>query len=341
MSRWSAFLPRRVPRARGSRIRRTILRHVRLSVVERDRVRIRAHLERVERLLRERDTTALTEAQRAARERSLDVLRAYRERGEFPRNTDFPGRRVPCFIDRGGRVCAVAQLVIESGHGEVARAVARAANNAYLAEMRIPALEAWIATSGFLFRELALIQPEYCGGCDLGTDLVACTTGECVPNEPTSTDNHCVYTTKENGAGCIDSLEEEGVCRDGACVSQSVYCDDGDPGTEDTYDADAGCLHEPPVEPHSGCSASAGAPGGGVALVLLLGAAGVRAALRVGRRRHARRRGPAAAAEAAAHAGLVAAAADFRQARRPWSSKPSLRRRSAPGVTGSGNSPPT
>jgi hypothetical protein len=121
---------------------------------------VQAHLRRVEHWLRPRDVSALPEAARLNRVRCLDHLREYWQRGQFPRNHDRPGR-VPCFIDRDGRACAVAHLMIESGQGEVARRIAQTANNAFVEEMRFPELGAWAAQAGFSREELALIQPDY------------------------------------------------------------------------------------------------------------------------------------------------------------------------------------
>ncbi|HEX6763837.1 MAG TPA: hypothetical protein VF103_00130, partial [Polyangiaceae bacterium] len=61
-----------------------------LDAVAADRLRIRVHLSRVERELRMRDTSSLEPSARSARERALDALFAYTERGVFPRNTRHP-----------------------------------------------------------------------------------------------------------------------------------------------------------------------------------------------------------------------------------------------------------
>lgn len=55
--------------------------------------RLRVHLEHVEALLRGRVPEGQSAAQRAARARNLELLRAYIERGEFPRNHEVQGRR--------------------------------------------------------------------------------------------------------------------------------------------------------------------------------------------------------------------------------------------------------
>jgi hypothetical protein len=63
-----------------------------------------------------REPAALGSAPRARRRALLDTLRAYRDRGDFPHNYDFPGRAVPYFVDRGtSTLCAVAYLLAASG----------------------------------------------------------------------------------------------------------------------------------------------------------------------------------------------------------------------------------
>jgi len=280
---------------------------------ESDRARVRSHLERVERLLRSRDTSSLPEALRAARQRNLDVLRAYRERGELPRNDDFPGRRVPYFIDRGGRACAVAQIVIESGNAALAREVSRIANNAYLPDMRIPALAAWIATSGLTFEELALIQPDYCGGCPA---FNSCESATCVPNDPSAMNNHCEYEYDPDGTLCSvgpgELCEGDSVCQNGSCMYVERDCDDGDACTADSCDPEKGCMNEErdcddgdpctadSCDPAKGCmnehvscdgtSAAGGCSlqgdvrGSGSVMLLLIAAAGIRTAMRARRR---------------------------------------------------------
>jgi hypothetical protein len=70
--------------------------------------RVRRHFDDVLRRLARRDVSRLSARARAARARNLERLRAYAERGAFPRNEDFPGLLVPHFIDRAGTTCTVA-----------------------------------------------------------------------------------------------------------------------------------------------------------------------------------------------------------------------------------------
>jgi hypothetical protein len=119
------------------------------------------HLLCAELELRAADTRALPAALRAARRRTLDRLRDYRRRREFPHNTGVPKGYSPCSIDDQGRQCAVAHLMHASGAAEAARGVARVANYARIAEMPAAALDGWAAASGLTRAELARIQPSY------------------------------------------------------------------------------------------------------------------------------------------------------------------------------------
>jgi len=127
-------------------------------------VRIRAHLDTVERELRSKDVAALTAAQRAARARNLEILHAYWVRGVFPKNTDFPGQRLPYFVDRYGTRCAMAHLIEQSGRGDLVARVATANNNARIRQLKNdPELARWLVENGITAAEAARIQPEYYG----------------------------------------------------------------------------------------------------------------------------------------------------------------------------------
>jgi hypothetical protein len=130
---------------------------------EPEQLRIREHLERVEADLRAAPPRGLSPAQTEARARRLDDLRAYRLRGEFPRNPDYPDSLVPYFIDARGVACAVGQLVIASGQREFAEEIARTRNHAYIREIEDGRLAAWAEASGLTLEECARIQPSYGG----------------------------------------------------------------------------------------------------------------------------------------------------------------------------------
>lgn len=123
--------------------------------------RVREHLRRTERALRDADTSDLSTEQRARRERHLDRLCAYRERGQFPRNREAEGR-TPVFVDGSGTHCAVGHLLREDGRTDLVRA-ARERDNT----LRVEALPdgdpvvRWAERNGFTRAELARIQPSY------------------------------------------------------------------------------------------------------------------------------------------------------------------------------------
>lgn len=91
------------------------------------------------------------------------ALRAYRDRGVFPHNYDFPDRAVPYFVDRRtGTLCAVAHLLASTGRRDIVDRVARANNNVWVAELATDtAFNGWLATNGLSLAEAARIQVPY------------------------------------------------------------------------------------------------------------------------------------------------------------------------------------
>lgn len=117
--------------------------------------RIQTHLRYVLARLRARPATP----QRTA---ALAALERYIEGGVFPRRTGdtYAGRR-PRFVDDRGVHCAVGQLIADSGHPELARAIAAEHEYAYVPDITTPGLREWAAATGFTLDELAMIQPSY------------------------------------------------------------------------------------------------------------------------------------------------------------------------------------
>src|SRR5262245_6487923 len=103
--------------------------------VDPDQQRALEHYAAVELELAARDVSSLSPEQRAERARMIRTLDEYRERGEFTRNTDFPGARVPYFVDHGGRLCAVANLLHATGEDELVARVAAANNHVWVSEL--------------------------------------------------------------------------------------------------------------------------------------------------------------------------------------------------------------
>jgi len=142
-----------------------------------EQARLRAHFDSAERGLRARDVAGLTPAQQAARARLMDNLHHYWVRGIFPRNTDFPGRYMPTFIDYWGKRCGVAYLMEQSGDEDMVLRIAATENNARVPELRDdPAVRRWLDANGITLAEATRIQPAYGCGTIHGGPCPASTT---------------------------------------------------------------------------------------------------------------------------------------------------------------------
>jgi HEAT repeat protein len=120
---------------------------------------LKAHYAAAEQELAMRDVSSLTSEQRERRARLIDALRAYRERGAFGRNVDFPGERMPLFVDGGGRRCAVAELLHATGDDVLVALVHEQNNSAWIVELaRDPTFNAWLDRNGLTLEEAARIQ---------------------------------------------------------------------------------------------------------------------------------------------------------------------------------------
>ncbi len=125
--------------------------------------RIRAHFDSVLAVLPGRDVSGLSVAQREQRSLLLARLADYRDRGEFPRNYDFPAQATPYFVDREtGVLCAVAHLIATTGRSDIVRRVADANNNVrVMALAGDTAFTGWLDRSGLTLAEAAWIQVPY------------------------------------------------------------------------------------------------------------------------------------------------------------------------------------
>lgn len=123
--------------------------------------RVQSHLRYAEMLLRNRDTSQLTDEQKQMRFHLLDLLREYWQNGVFPRNEKYPDERRPCFIDDDGRICAVGYLVEQTAGRQMAERINERYQYATIGEMKLPELDAWIAAGGLTREEVATIQPTY------------------------------------------------------------------------------------------------------------------------------------------------------------------------------------
>jgi len=121
--------------------------------------RAASHYRQVESELLAADTSHLTQEQRAARERLIAELRTYREGRNFTVNDDFPGARVPYFMDKDGRRCAVAHLLHRWGKDDLVARVVASDNHAYVSDLTGSAeLRSWLDVVGVSAWEAARIQ---------------------------------------------------------------------------------------------------------------------------------------------------------------------------------------
>lgn len=128
-----------------------------------DQLRIRTHLRYAEQILRERPTDHLSAGQQKNRARYLDMLIDYYQAGEFPHNDGHSGIRRPTFIDNNGNICAVGYLLEQSAGRQVAESVNKKYKYAFITDIDESGFKKWAKTSGFRFKELAMIQPQYGG----------------------------------------------------------------------------------------------------------------------------------------------------------------------------------
>ena len=125
-----------------------------------DDVRVREHLRRAEYALRSANHD-LSPERRRRRERHLDRLAAYRERGEFPTNRT-EAEQVPLFVGDDGTPRAMAHLLLEDGREDLVAAVMAEDPTARIEELLDdhPVVE-WVEANGLTRAEAARIQPAY------------------------------------------------------------------------------------------------------------------------------------------------------------------------------------
>ena len=105
------------------------------------------------------DVSHLDAERRARRAAALAELSAYCERGVFGIGRNPACEREANFVDAGGRLCAVANLLAASGERALVDEVAASANHAYVIELATnPALVEWLDRNGLTVEEAARIQ---------------------------------------------------------------------------------------------------------------------------------------------------------------------------------------
>lgn len=91
------------------------------------------------------------------RAKALDALHAYWVGGNFPINV-YREKMVNIFRDGAGRLCAVANLIHQSGRDDLVTMQVKADNYIALRDLRGGAIADWIAQSGLTREELVDLQ---------------------------------------------------------------------------------------------------------------------------------------------------------------------------------------
>lgn len=126
-----------------------------------EELRIKVHLFYVEKLLREKNTNTLNDAQKVNRLLVLDLLHKYWVAGIFPKNEKFAGERKPCFIDAEGRICAVGYLIKQTKGRKLAEEINLKYQYDFVLDMHEQAINSWANEFGLTLEECAMIQPTY------------------------------------------------------------------------------------------------------------------------------------------------------------------------------------
>jgi hypothetical protein len=121
---------------------------------------ISMHLHLVEKVLRNREQTNLTDAQQKHRLQLLNELALYRNKAVYPINDYLPYKN-PVFIDRHNTHCAVGYLMMVSGHDDLAQKIDKEQKFAFVHEIKVEGVKEWAHEFGFTLDELAWIQPGY------------------------------------------------------------------------------------------------------------------------------------------------------------------------------------
>lgn len=128
-----------------------------------DTERIAQHLHLVRAYLASHTPEGLSAEQAEQRNELLNALEQYADAGRFPQNYVLPYRN-PIFIDPHNTACAVGQLMIESGHRDLAERIDAEMELAYIREIKLKEVDEWAVAHGFTADELAWIQPAYSPG---------------------------------------------------------------------------------------------------------------------------------------------------------------------------------
>lgn len=120
---------------------------------------ILAYIEK--RTLQEHFRAVETELRRDSKTRAANLVREYRERGQFPVNLVYRHARVPFLRDHRGTSCAMAYLMERTGAGALVDRLVCTENNIYMEEVRNPGVLSWLQRTGLTREDAARIQPGY------------------------------------------------------------------------------------------------------------------------------------------------------------------------------------
>ena len=121
---------------------------------------IQNHLLHVEQVLRARNTERLSRDCQTKRLDLLNVLHDYALAKRYPINQHAPFQ-TPVFIDNYQTHCAVGFLMKQSGYSQLAHAISKVENLAYVRQIKTSGVAEWAQEHGFTLDELAWIQPGY------------------------------------------------------------------------------------------------------------------------------------------------------------------------------------
>lgn len=124
-------------------------------------LRIKTHLEYVEKLLRKKNISNLSNELKIKRNHLLDLLHIYWMNEKFPKNYDYADQRKPCFIDKEGTICALGYLIEQTTSRQVADDINKIHKYDELLSMNNAIVDNWVCSSGLTKEECAMIQPTY------------------------------------------------------------------------------------------------------------------------------------------------------------------------------------
>ncbi|NQX98917.1 MAG: hypothetical protein HRT73_13720, partial [Flavobacteriales bacterium] len=124
-------------------------------------LRLKTHLEYVELLLRKKNVKGFSENRIKQRTHTLDLLHDYWVAGVFPKNYESKGKRLPCFIDKDRKICAVGYLIEKTAGRQLSEKINLTYKYEYVFNMNDKTIDDWRLANGLTKLECAMIQPTY------------------------------------------------------------------------------------------------------------------------------------------------------------------------------------